>query len=670
MKNIVMPAVLLLLLTGEICAGEFPIAFTDSRGNEISLTSRPARIVSLVPSVTEMLLQLGVNSEIVGLTVHDLWPAETAGKTVVGGFFHPDLERVAALRPDTVFFADIQPGVEERLAEEATLINLSVSSVNESFQQLRLLAEIFDCRQRAEEIIEEQQRQLTLIAKKTARIPAGKRLRTVRLMGCDKVMVPGDDSFQNEFITRAGGIAPRFGKNGNIIEPELAMWRQFNPQVIYGCGSDREVLEIFSQPGWGNVDAVVNKRIYFFPCDLTCRASTRIGTFVSWLAARLYDKEFAEPEQLVLPDRVVEREQLGLNFAYIRQAEKLYSDILDFRNKTILIQLQKPMTILSTLEGWRTDISFVGNHYFPPPSWGLGHDEGLAGLQKRTFAALNLEKKESAILYTGADMDNLAIATAQYREMKVTALVTAGVQGNALRMGRDIGAYYELDRLDDSDTKKKPGTINTLLFTNTRLSKRAMTRALISAVEGKSAALQDLDIRSAASSGVNQATGTGTDNVLVVEGSGPAIDATGGHTKMGELIARAVYDGTREAIAKQNGITGKRSIFARLQDRKTSAWQSCRQCGCGNENGGELERLLLEPQYAGFLAAAFAISDQYERGLIGELTSFDSWCQVIARQIAGQPVTVREIENTEQPLVLRKALGALVSGLALRPASQ
>ncbi|MCP3890491.1 MAG: ABC transporter substrate-binding protein, partial [Desulfobulbaceae bacterium] len=636
MKRILILVIFLLLPIKHSIAGEVLIRFTDSSGQEITLEDRPARIVSLVPSVTEMLLQLGVDEELVGVTHHDIWPAGTAGKAVVGGFFNPDLERIEILHPDIIFYAEIQEGVFEKFRKNTTLINFSASSIEESFDQIRLLGKVFNREDRAEEITTDQQRQLSIIAKKIVQIPKGKRLRTVRLMGREKVMVPGDDSFQNEFIERAGGIAPQFGENGNVIEPDIEKWQDFNPQVIYGCGGDREALSILSASGWGDVDAVKNNRIFFFPCELTCRASTHTGYFVSWLSARLYGEEFADPKQIILPAKVVGRKSVALDYDYILEAGKFYSDILDFRNKSLLIKLKEPMTILSTLEGWRSNIVNVGNHYFPPPSWGLGHDEGFLGLKRRTFSALELEGKDTSMLFTGADIDNLAIATVQFKDMKVTALVTAGVQGNAVRMGKDIGAYYELDIDDDSEKKKEPGTINTIILTNTTLSKRAMTRALISAVEGKSAALQDLDIRSTATPGINSATGTGTDNILIVQGQGPKIDVTGGHTKMGELIATAVYNGTVEAIAKQNGVTSQRSVFARLKEREISTLELSRQCGCGSALGKDLEKLLLMPEYSEFITAALAISDQYERGLIHNLEFYDSWCQTIAQQIAGK----------------------------------
>jgi iron complex transport system substrate-binding protein len=95
-----------------------------------------------------------------------------------------------------------------------------------------------------------------------------------------------------------------------------------------------------------------------------------------------------------------------------------------------------------------------------------------------------------------------------------------------------------------------------------------MSRAVITASEAKAAALADLDIRSGPTPGENQATGTGTDNILVVEGGGPPAELSGGHSRLGELIAHAVHAGVVEAVRRQNGLTAGRSIFQRLRERR------------------------------------------------------------------------------------------------------
>ncbi|MBU0681509.1 MAG: adenosylcobinamide amidohydrolase [Proteobacteria bacterium] len=659
---------LFLLLPEALQATEYPISFIDSSGQDITV-NRPGRVVSLVPSITEMLLRIGAGDTVVGTTYHPALPPDSvhslegiAGKELVGGFFSPDLDRVAALQPDVIFYADLQKDVPIRFRDKATLIQLSARSIAESFDHLKLLGRIFSRNGEAAEIIAEEKRQLAVIASKIAKIPEEKKQRTIRLMGRDKLMTPGDDSFQNEYIRAAGGIAPQFGKNGNIISVDLDQWQEFNPQVIYGCGDVSQTIPILDQPGWRDVDAVRNKRFFFFPCELTCRAATHPGYFTSWLAARIYGDEFSAEGNFVLPEQVVSRVPLKIGLDYLQQAEIIAADIKDFRHKTVALTFKHPMQVVSTLEGQRSGITTVANHYMPPPSWWLGHEQGLAPLRKFSQRALGFTDDSTAMLFTGANMDNLVVVKKQFRGMEVTALVTAGVKSNAMRMSADTGSFYEPDTLRKN---KNPGTINILLLSNMQLSPRAMTRALITATEAKSAALQDLDIRSTFSPAMNQASGTGTDNIIVVQGAGNSIDSSGGHTKMGELMARAVYEGVQQAVLRQNGLQAARSIFQRLKERKISLHTICKPYATQEKAKAlrkQMEIILLQPQYASFLKSIMAISDDYEKGLVDDLSSVDLWCQTVAKQIAGGEMTVevKDVENL--PKVLAKGLSALLAG--------
>lgn len=651
-----------LLLPVSAWSAEYTVTFTDSSGREITLNKPPQRVVSLVPSITEMLLRIGAADSLIGITHHSVLPPASAGKEIIGGFFNPDLARVAALQPDVIFYADIQKDVPARFRNRAVIIQLSANSIADTFTYIRLLGHIFQKEEKAEEIIAEERRRLAVIARKTAKIPIEKRQRVMRIMGRDKIMTPGDDSFQNEYIRDAGGIAPRFGKNGNIISITLEQWKKFNPQVIYGCGNDRETKTILNQPGWRDVDAVRNNRIFFFPCDLTCRAASHTGYFVSWLSARIYGDEFGDARNYVLPERVVSRAPLEIDLDYVQKAEIITSYIKDFRNKTVALTFKQPMKVVSTLEGQRSGITIVANHYFPPPSWGIGHKQGRDALRKSTQRALGFEADSTAMLFTGANMDNLAVVKKTFRDMEIIALVTAGVTGNALRMSADTGAFYEPDRAGKTG---KPGTINVLLLSNMRLTPRAMTRAIISATEAKSAALQDMDIRSSYSFTSNQATGTGTDNILVVEGAGGTIDSSGGHTKMGELIARAVYEGVRKAVYLQNGLVAERSVFQRLKERKISLHTVCKQYVSQEKSEAlcmQMEAVLLQPVYANFLKAIMAISDDYEKGLVDDLSSVDLWCQAVAGRIAGGEVALDGKGLDKMPRVLGKGMEALLAG--------
>jgi len=284
------------------------------------------------------------------------------------------------------------------------------NSISDVYANINLLGRIFNREKDAARIIDEIKNELRIVARKVAGIPQSERKRVIRLMGRDQVMTPGDDSFQNEYIRLAGGIPPRLGKDGSIAAVTKEEWMRFNPQIIYGCGGDRETAKkFFDRPGWRDVEAVRNDKIFFFPCDLTCRASTRAGYFVSWLSAKVYEDEFLREEGQVLEDHVFKSRNLDIDLDYIRDVRISCSTIHDFSNKTLIIDFTKPLSLVSTLEGERRGIESIGNHYSSPPCWGIGHKLGLEEIRKRVYQAIGKSEDTASFLFTGADMDNLRV---------------------------------------------------------------------------------------------------------------------------------------------------------------------------------------------------------------------------------------------------------------------
>lgn len=381
---------------------------------------------------------------------------------------------------------------------------------------------------------------------------------------------------------------------------------------------------------------------------------------------RIYSDEFAKVENMVLPEKVIESKKINIDLDYVKDSRIDYSTIYDFISKSLVVEFSKPIDILSTLEGERNKVETIGNHYSPLSCWAVGHKEGLEGIRDIVFRILGKSEKDSSFLFTAADIERLAVVEERFKVLSVYAVVTAGVESNAMRMSKDDGDFYE------------PGTINILILPNMKITKRAMTRAIITATEAKSAALQDLDIRSVYEPEY-QATGTGTDNIIIAEGAGgKPLDNSGGHTKLGELIAKAVYKGVKEAVYKQNGLIPARDISQRLKERKISVGDelSFEDCECGRTKSQlkiELEKLLLEPECASFISSSFSISDDYERGLITDLTQFKKWCITIARDISGTEINELEeyiIENSDTPVVIRMALNALLNSIYMRESEE
>jgi adenosylcobinamide amidohydrolase len=241
-------------------------------------------------------------------------------------------------------------------------------------------------------------------------------------------------------------------------------------------------------------------------------------------------------------ERKIELELEGIEVKIVYHAYK------GVELNTLLVSFGEKRRVLSTLDGYK-EVKFVANTY-TPLSLSEHTMKNYWEFQKKFPLALGIRPEEITFLSTGVDMDNLAVCEKSYQEFKVCCLATAGAKGNALRTGVDVASYVE----QAGNFISTLGTINVILLTNATLSDGAMARAIITATEAKTAALQDLDVRST-STPQNQATGTGTDNIIVVSGKGlgKALRLTSGHTKIGELIGFSTKTAVAEALKKHDG---------------------------------------------------------------------------------------------------------------------
>jgi adenosylcobinamide amidohydrolase len=114
-----------------------------------------------------------------------------------------------------------------------------------------------------------------------------------------------------------------------------------------------------------------------------------------------------------------------------------------------------------------------------------------------------------------------------------------------MRIGVDPAGSFE-----KNDEYYPAGTINIIVATNAKLNLATMASSFISITEAKTIALVELDIRSSFNPHFT-ATGTGTDQIIIASGLDFRCIYTGGHTKLGELMAKSVTTACKEALKKQ-----------------------------------------------------------------------------------------------------------------------
>jgi adenosylcobinamide amidohydrolase len=238
----------------------------------------------------------------------------------------------------------------------------------------------------------------------------------------------------------------------------------------------------------------------------------------------------------------------------------------------LITELLVPHRVLSTSSrngGQTENLRYLINHQ---SCEGTDHRErhthiagmGQEGYHDAACQEIEIDGDQAAVMGTAANMNYAAVSQHRDDTMLVTAVVTAGVQGNATCVG-DPATWRETE----TGWEKVPsvgGTINTILLINHSLTEGALARAVITMTEAKTAALQQLAIGSLYSKDL--ATGTGTDQFCI----GAPLDArkplssTSPHAKLGELIGLAVKDATLEALRWQNGLefSMTRSVFHAL----------------------------------------------------------------------------------------------------------
>lgn len=189
---------------------------------------------------------------------------------------------------------------------------------------------------------------------------------------------------------------------------------------------------------------------------------------------------------------------------------------------------------------------------------------GLERYHDHVCAEIALPPQNTALMGTAANMNYASVVTAVDHVVEVTAIVTAGVEGNATCAGEPANW-----RETENGMEKVPayaGTINTILLLSVPVTASTLARAVVTMTEGKSAALARLSVPSRHSSDL--ATGTGTDQYCLAAPrvGQTALTSASPHVKLGELIGSSVRDATIEALRWQNGLEASytRGVFHAL----------------------------------------------------------------------------------------------------------
>jgi iron complex transport system substrate-binding protein len=266
------------------------LQFTDDRGINISLTQPPQRIVSLLPSLTEMVCALDQCQRLVGVDRYSNFPASVRALPQVGGGLDPSIEAVVALKPDVVLMA-----ISARAGERLQALGIKVvalepkthADVRRVLETMGVLLGVQDA-QRVWRVID------AGVSAAAQSLPSAARSTRVYFEASSGPYAAGESSFIGETLARLGVK--------NIVPSSLGPFPKLNPEFVVRANpdlimvGDTNYIGMEQRPGWSSMRALREQRVCLFnrdEADMLVRPGPRMAEGARIMARCVTDKMVA-----------------------------------------------------------------------------------------------------------------------------------------------------------------------------------------------------------------------------------------------------------------------------------------------------------------------------------------------------------------------------------------
>jgi iron complex transport system substrate-binding protein len=263
------------------------LQLTDDRGMTLTFAQAPQRIVSLLPSLTESVCELGRCQRLVGVDRYSNFPAGVQKLPRVGGGLDPNIEMIVALKPDVVLMATSSRAADRLQALGLKVVALeprSHADVQRVMLKLGQLLEVPD----AARIWRAVDAGVSAAAQS---LPAGVRGTRVYFEVNQGPYAASESSFIGETLTRLGAK--------NIVPAKLGPFPKLNPEYIVRANPDlimvgqRSADGLQARPGWQSIRALREQRVCIFPVEeanVLVRPGPRMAEGARLMAKCLMDK--------------------------------------------------------------------------------------------------------------------------------------------------------------------------------------------------------------------------------------------------------------------------------------------------------------------------------------------------------------------------------------------
>lgn len=286
-------------------SGDYIVTVVDDSGVEIGLEEYPTSLISLAPSITEIVFAIDAGDLVVGVTDYDNYPydfsawVQAGNMTSVGSFNNPNLEVIALLDPDLILATG---GV---LGETITTLRnmnyivvvLDPTSIYGVIDNIELAGKLTNKNAEAASLINEINSRIAAVEEIVATADSIPTVYYEVWYDPTSLWTAGSLAWQHELIEIAGGTNLFADQDLEYFLSSAEAVIDRNPDLMiipeeHGVNFWGSFDEIKNRPGWETINAIQNDRIYDIDSDLLARAGSRIAETIETLAAVFHPELF------------------------------------------------------------------------------------------------------------------------------------------------------------------------------------------------------------------------------------------------------------------------------------------------------------------------------------------------------------------------------------------
>ncbi len=237
---------------------------SNSDQNRSAADAKPS-IVSLAPSITEMVYAIGAGDQLIGRTSACDYPGSALEVQIVGAFGRPSLEMLTSLQPDIVLDADL---ADEQMGSRIKELGirrqrLTINTPDDIPDALRTIGRVTGNTERADSLASAIENGLQVLRAKASEKKS--RPKVYLEIWDDPLWTGGSRSYTSALIGYAGGfnIGDSVAKEYFEISPEWVITE--NPDIIacmYMSRNSSVTQKVMARPGWEHISAVRNAKVY------------------------------------------------------------------------------------------------------------------------------------------------------------------------------------------------------------------------------------------------------------------------------------------------------------------------------------------------------------------------------------------------------------------------